>query len=496
MLTRLAILLLTPFLFAKTTRLVIGRVVNLHKVSTAYILAYFEDSTFLVILPVILTVLLGENPFIFLGLRVSNQLWFDISIGLTMGAIITLILLPTLKKPSLGLTLLPNEYLWEMTPLFIYPFMEEIFWRGFFQSNLIIFLTYPLSILITAFVFGFYHLTRFNIGRQAIPRRIVAGLILGLLFFYTGNLIAPTVAHYFNSLTVFLSYRLLGRIRVYQHPPRLSRQLEDCNKNLLRVQEFTWKGEKFVLLENSRIFTAINPRYGGRIVFLYDKLLKQTLTYSGCLHDVFEFDWPGFDKTSYMYTLIKNEENQKAVLLEYLVTEGRFKGLKITKKLTLEREQSALKVDYTLENNGDEEKTITFRVRNAFLIGETWRLAEKQFAVIPTLSEIIIKSNVLYHTTFLKGSDLPQGTAAVWDIDNMSQAGLVWRPKDVMALLLLCDVYSFSFELIFKEFKLNAKERTPPLTFLLYSSAGPDYLASPPLLGNSKARAQLKSKKI
>ena len=80
---------------------------------------------------------------------------------------------------------------------------EEILFRGILQAH--------LGLVLSSLIFGLAHLPR---NRTLIPWTIQAtllGFCLGLLFLYTGNLIAPVAAHF------VINFRNLNFIRKY--PP-------------------------------------------------------------------------------------------------------------------------------------------------------------------------------------------------------------------------------------------------------------------------------------
>ena len=80
---------------------------------------------------------------------------------------------------------------------------EEMFFRGIIQKKLKNILRNPhVAILITSFIFSAIHMQFFGF----LPR-LFLGVILGYLFYYSGNLWMPIIAHFINNaLAVFLAY--------------------------------------------------------------------------------------------------------------------------------------------------------------------------------------------------------------------------------------------------------------------------------------------------
>ena len=80
---------------------------------------------------------------------------------------------------------------------------EEMFFRGVIQKKLKNILRNPhIAILITAFVFSAIHMQFFGF----LPRFFL-GMVLGYLFYYSGNLWMPIIAHFINNaLAILLMY--------------------------------------------------------------------------------------------------------------------------------------------------------------------------------------------------------------------------------------------------------------------------------------------------
>jgi len=88
--------------------------------------------------------------------------------------------------------------------VFIAPFIEEIFFRGFMQSALIKTFGAMPGILLTALIFGVSHTQYFDYN-SALFAVTAIGLILGITKYYTGSVIPGMFAHLFNNLIASLS---------------------------------------------------------------------------------------------------------------------------------------------------------------------------------------------------------------------------------------------------------------------------------------------------
>lgn len=86
---------------------------------------------------------------------------------------------------------------------------EEVFFRGVFQPKMHIYTNNThVSVWITAFIFSAIHIQFYGL----FPR-MVLGAIFGYLYFYSGSLVYPIIAHILNnSLTVTLVY--LGNLGI------------------------------------------------------------------------------------------------------------------------------------------------------------------------------------------------------------------------------------------------------------------------------------------
>lgn len=85
-------------------------------------------------------------------------------------------------------------------------FCEEYLFRGLFQKKFnLLFNNIHIAIWLSAFIFSFFHLQFYGL----IPRMLL-GALFGYIYFYSGNLFYPILAHFLNNfvaLSVFyLSY--------------------------------------------------------------------------------------------------------------------------------------------------------------------------------------------------------------------------------------------------------------------------------------------------
>lgn len=97
-----------------------------------------------------------------------------------------------------------GDYLVTLLVIAVIPaLVEEVMFRGSMQQILIRWFKYPLiGILVTSFIFSAIHFSWYGF----LPR-MALGVVLGYIFFYTGNLWYSILAHFFNNgLTVTVLY--------------------------------------------------------------------------------------------------------------------------------------------------------------------------------------------------------------------------------------------------------------------------------------------------
>ncbi len=95
------------------------------------------------------------------------------------------------------------EYIIGIVAIAVIPgFCEEYFFRGILQKNLnLIFKNHHAAIIVSSLLFSAFHLQFYGF----FPR-LFLGVFFGYLFYWSGSLIYPVIAHAFNnflSLTVF-----------------------------------------------------------------------------------------------------------------------------------------------------------------------------------------------------------------------------------------------------------------------------------------------------
>ena len=84
------------------------------------------------------------------------------------------------------------------------PVVEEIFWRAFIQDILADWIGFWPALLITSLVFGLHHWFA-GFGPRFITLATLGGLAFGLLFEWTGSLLAPIIAHSVADLALFVT---------------------------------------------------------------------------------------------------------------------------------------------------------------------------------------------------------------------------------------------------------------------------------------------------
>ncbi len=90
---------------------------------------------------------------------------------------------------------------------------EELFFRGLIQKFLIDWTKKPLTgILLTAFFFSFLHLQFYGF----LPR-FYLGVLFGLMYYWSGTLWLPVIAHFINNGMAVLLYFFMGKDAVEQN---------------------------------------------------------------------------------------------------------------------------------------------------------------------------------------------------------------------------------------------------------------------------------------
>jgi membrane protease YdiL (CAAX protease family) len=101
---------------------------------------------------------------------------------------------------------------------------EEFLFRGLFQDIFTgLFKSQHTGIIITAILFGVFHMQFYGL----VPR-VVLGLVYGYLFFWSGSIWLPVLAHFFNNLVPVIIAYLVGweninsNFHEYMHGDRYS----------------------------------------------------------------------------------------------------------------------------------------------------------------------------------------------------------------------------------------------------------------------------------
>ena len=104
----------------------------------------------------------------------------------------------------------PYEFFLNLLVIAMIPALgEELIFRGILQTNFQRIIQNPhVAIWLTAFVFSAFHLQF-----QGFIPRAVLGALLGYLFFWSGNLWVPIIAHFANNaIQVFMQYLYAEKI--------------------------------------------------------------------------------------------------------------------------------------------------------------------------------------------------------------------------------------------------------------------------------------------
>jgi uncharacterized protein len=117
--------------------------------------------------------------------------WIEIPEALRKSGDQAQLLVKILFQERNALTLLSNLIVVGIIPAL----GEELFFRGIWQKKLILALRSPLlGILFTSVIFSLWHMEL-----EAFLPRVLLGGVLGVIYFYTGNLWYSIFAHFFNN---------------------------------------------------------------------------------------------------------------------------------------------------------------------------------------------------------------------------------------------------------------------------------------------------------
>ncbi len=133
--------------------------------------------------------------------------WLDVVLGAGLG-IATVVASRILEKTTEWARTLTDEFrkiLGRLTPTQVLIFAltsgiaEEVFFRGFLQQALseLVFYNDWIGLVVASLIFGLIHIGPDR--KKFLPWTIMAvvlGFLFGLLYLYTGNILAPVIAHF------------------------------------------------------------------------------------------------------------------------------------------------------------------------------------------------------------------------------------------------------------------------------------------------------------
>ena len=139
--------------------------------------------------------------------RWETALWLDVLLGVGLG-IGTVIASRILEHTTEWARVLGEEFrkiLGDLTPTQVLIFAvtsgvaEEVFFRGFLQQALsdLLFGSDWLGLIVASVIFGLIHIGPDR--KKFLPWTIMAvvlGVCFGVIYLYTGNIIAPVIAHF------------------------------------------------------------------------------------------------------------------------------------------------------------------------------------------------------------------------------------------------------------------------------------------------------------
>jgi uncharacterized protein len=110
--------------------------------------------------------------------------------GVPLGAIEYFIITPVASSPTFEIRYLARDFIYM---LFFVGLGEELLFRGLVQRDLSELFGWKWGLAVTSLMFGVMHMTWRSVPELGFTT--LAGLIFGLLYYKTGRLTAPIVAH-------------------------------------------------------------------------------------------------------------------------------------------------------------------------------------------------------------------------------------------------------------------------------------------------------------
>lgn len=155
------------------------------------------------VIPFLLLIWLGARP-AELGFRAGHKSWQVCLVWLALPALLWVVLLGLGSLPVMAFIRLV------LANSFQNGFFEEFLYRGALQTRLQRLVATPWAITIQALLFGLWHLRANTVAKDGnvliglalcVVAQALAGLVFGLVFHRTRNLLAPSLAHVVWNMT-------------------------------------------------------------------------------------------------------------------------------------------------------------------------------------------------------------------------------------------------------------------------------------------------------
>lgn len=140
-----------------------------------------------------------REPFQNLGLNfIDHQK--DIVVGISTGLLIMgtglLILLALNQLGPLEIDYLGDEFLMTIVLFLLVAISEEIVFRGYVLKNLMLSMNKSIALVLSAILFTLAHAANPNLSLIGYANLFLAGILLGLPYIYTKNLMFPIAFHF------------------------------------------------------------------------------------------------------------------------------------------------------------------------------------------------------------------------------------------------------------------------------------------------------------